>query len=80
MENIKYTHAMCPRCRGVGHLVAINGKWLRGVRERANLSLREVARQLGYSPAYVSDIELGRRNANETVLAFYESLALQEGT
>jgi len=34
---------------------------LRGARLRAGLAQREVARHLGISPAYLSDIEHGRR-------------------
>lgn len=35
---------------------------MREIRENAGISLRELARRLGWTPAYVSDIELGRRN------------------
>ena len=38
------------------------GATVREIREAAGISLREVARHLGWTPAYVSDIELGRRN------------------
>lgn len=37
------------------------GPIMRGLREEAGLSLRTVADRLGYSAAYVSDLELGRR-------------------
>lgn len=74
MRNLKHLDHPCAACDGRGWVKHVNPRWLREVRERANLSLREVARQLNYSPAYVSDIELGRRNTNETILAFYESL------
>lgn len=38
------------------------GATVRTIREAAGISLRELARRLGWTPAYVSDIELGRRN------------------
>lgn len=38
------------------------GPTVREIREAAGISLRELARRLGWSAAYVSDIELGRRN------------------
>jgi transcriptional regulator with XRE-family HTH domain len=38
------------------------GPTVRTIREAAGISLRELARRLGWSAAYVSDIELGRRN------------------
>ena len=40
------------------------GKNARAAREQARLSLREVARRLGVSPAYVCDLEKGRRPWN----------------
>ncbi len=39
------------------------GQRLREVRERTGLSLRLVARSIAVSPAYLSDVELGRRPA-----------------
>jgi len=43
--------------------VASMGECLRVIRKAQGLSLRETSRLLGYSAAYVSDIELGRRKA-----------------
>ena len=37
------------------------GSAARSFRRSRNLSVREVARRLGYSAAFVSDLELGRR-------------------
>jgi DNA-binding transcriptional regulator YiaG len=34
---------------------------LKAKRQKAGLSLREVARRMQFTPAYVSDVELGRR-------------------
>lgn len=38
------------------------GPTVREIREAAGINLRELARRLGWSPAYVSDIERGLRN------------------
>lgn len=56
------THC-CPECNGKGEVLddeAI-GKEMRFRRETTKLSLRETARRLGFSAAYISDLELGRR-------------------
>ena len=37
------------------------GTYLRQIRERKNISLRELAKKIGVSGAFLSDIELGRR-------------------
>lgn len=52
----------------------LNGAWLRWVRERAGLSLREVARRAKLTPAFLSDIERGNRHATPRVEAAYAGL------
>lgn len=37
------------------------GTYLRRIREERNISLRELAKKIGVSGAFLSDIELGRR-------------------
>lgn len=37
-------------------------KTIRGLREKAGMSIRRLAAELGFSAAFVSDMELGRRN------------------
>lgn len=44
----------------IDHLEA--GYRVRRAREKAGKSLRWLAHQMGYSPAFMSDLELGRRN------------------
>jgi DNA-binding XRE family transcriptional regulator len=53
----------CPRCGGTGKVLddGAVGAAMRKAREKAGLTGREVARRLGLSAAYVSDLELGRR-------------------
>jgi transcriptional regulator with XRE-family HTH domain len=45
------------------------GPYIRKRRDELDLSLRELAKKLDCSPAFVSDIELGRRHPSEKVLA-----------
>lgn len=45
------------------------GQLIRELRAEQDLSLRELARKLEVSAAFVSDIELGRRNPSDKVLA-----------
>jgi len=42
---------------------------IRELREEKDLSLRELARKLGVSAPFLSDVELGRRNPSDKVLA-----------
>lgn len=44
---------------------AATGQLMREARKRAGLTLREMARRLGQSAPFVSDLELGRRGWDE---------------
>jgi len=44
----------------INHLEA--GKRIRAAREKAGKSLRWLAHELGITPPFLSDLELGRRN------------------
>lgn len=44
----------------VNHLEA--GRAVRQAREKAGMSLRRLAKEMKFSPPFVSDLELGRRN------------------
>jgi transcriptional regulator with XRE-family HTH domain len=45
------------------------GEYIRFLRERKDFSLRELAKKLEITPAFLSDVELGRRHPSEEVLA-----------
>jgi transcriptional regulator with XRE-family HTH domain len=45
------------------------GQYIRELRERKDLSLRDLARRVDISAPFLSDVELGRRNTSEKVLA-----------
>ena len=44
------------------------GQRLHALRDKADLSLRELAKKVGISPPFLSDIELGRRFPSEEIL------------
>jgi transcriptional regulator with XRE-family HTH domain len=44
------------------------GPYIRRRRDELDLSLRELAKRLDCSPAFISDIELGRRHPSDRVL------------
>lgn len=56
----------CPLCGGSGRVLdnKAMGQAMRIARKKAGVSGRELARRLGLSAAYVSDLELGRRGWN----------------
>jgi transcriptional regulator with XRE-family HTH domain len=45
------------------------GQRLRELRDKADLSLRELAKRIGVTSPFLSDIELGRRFPSEEILA-----------
>jgi len=45
------------------------GQHLREVREKRQISIRRLAKTIGVTAAYLSDIELGRRHPSEVVMA-----------
>lgn len=61
---------ICFRCQGHG-FIDYGGAALRTRREKAGISLREMARLLKLSAAYLSDVELERRRDTERVRQGY---------
>lgn len=53
----------CPWCNGTGRRPdwRILGAKVRAARKRKRLGLRDLAKQAGCSPAYLSDLERGNR-------------------
>ena len=62
----------CRHCGGMGKVV--NPSWLRYTRLRANETLRGAARRLGYSAAYLCDLEYGRRHCSLALADEYATL------
>lgn len=52
------------------------GQLMREARKRAGLSVREMARRLGQSAPFVSDLELGRRGWDEARLEQWAKVLL----
>jgi DNA-binding transcriptional regulator YiaG len=55
----------CPRCGCKNAERVIDGQKIRLAREDAGFSLREMARRMGISQQFLSDMEMGRRNFSE---------------
>lgn len=64
----------CPRCHGSGWEQVWRGADLRKARERAGITLREVARRIGLSATYISDVERDNRTATERIVNAYKEL------
>lgn len=64
----------CERCGGSGELenAAYRGQEMRQLREAAGMSLRRVAELMEFSAAYVSDLELGRREWSPKLIQAYK--------
>lgn len=64
------SHAMmqCPKCRGRGVVVDPRkfGAMMREARAAKGISMRAMAKRIGISPAFLSDMELGNRPWPET--------------
>lgn len=70
----------CRRCGGSGVEVdpVETGREMRALREAAGLSLREMARRMGYSVQYISDLERGQREWRAALMQPYRDLSGQQ--
>lgn len=59
--------AHCTRCGSLLPSGEYNPEWVRFTRLTAGVSMRELARRIGISAPYLSDIEHGRRKCPERV-------------
>lgn len=64
----------CEWCNGTGERenAAYRGQEMRKLRQASGLSLRRVAELMEFSAAYISDLELGRRDWSEKLIKSYE--------
>ena len=64
----------CPRCDGTGRVPddRVMGAAMLKRREKAGLSLRDMAARTGLSPSYLSDLEVGRRQWGKKQRTAYE--------
>jgi DNA-binding XRE family transcriptional regulator len=62
-------------CRACGGKVTkLNPAWLRKTREAAGLSQEAMAKRVGVSAPYLSQVESGKRGGSPRVLAAYQQL------
>jgi len=71
----------CDKCNGTGQLRDQRefGAEMRLKRKRARVSLRAMAEAMGFTPPYVSDLELGRRNWNSNLSEDYMKVLIRKG-
>lgn len=64
----------CPNCNGTGRVLddAAFGQKMRYLRERKEVTLRALAKAMGISAPYLSDLELGRRHWHENIVSHYK--------
>lgn len=75
MSDLILVHEVdCPRCLGRGKITTLNGDALREIRKAQGISVREMAKILKLSAAYISDIEHCRRAGNADVKQAYQEL------
>lgn len=72
MAERKFRDEACQAC-GAPQAV-ISGAWLRERRKAAGLTLREMARRLDFTPAYICDVEKNRRHCSPVIRKAYEAL------
>lgn len=65
---------ICERCGGTGKVQdpREQGKQMKAMREAKGVSARSVAQALGFSAAYVSDLELGKRAWSGELIGRYK--------
>lgn len=69
VKSSKYYDKTCSEC-GQKHK-ALNGLWLRDIREKANMDQRTFGKETGTSGPYISDIERNRRDCPSDILEAY---------
>jgi transcriptional regulator with XRE-family HTH domain len=65
----------CPYCDGTGRVIdnKVMGQEMRALRQRKGVSGRTLATAMGISAAYLSDLELGRRNWHSNIISHYKA-------
>ncbi len=71
---MKKEKIICKHCEGLGFREGFSGASIRKTRVNAEISLRQMARTLGFSVAFISDVELGRRNPNKEIIDYVQNL------
>ncbi len=68
----------CARCGGKGRQIdqVKFGQEMRDLREAKRIKLSWVAAKLGFSPAYISDLEKGKRAWNPRLISSFKSAVM----
>lgn len=74
MSESQHKNRKCHHCDGNGTIREINPAWLREVRKKKGISIRQMAKKLKLSAPFISDVELGRRRPNIKIISFIEGL------
>ena len=69
-RELKTRIRICPSCKS--GVATVDGQHLKELRKESGLALREVARRLGFTPAYICDIENNRRNPPQVMINFWK--------
>lgn len=70
------TSIQCSRCNGTGRVPKPGT--VKKLREKAGIGLRDMARLVGVSPAFLCDVEHGRRTLSPELRRKYEGLVVDE--
>lgn len=74
MSDLEVVVVPCPHCGGKGTVEKADPGSLREVRLAAGLSLRRLGEVIGVTAMYLWDVEHGRRNATDRIVAGYRGL------
>lgn len=64
----------CPTCKGKGKQTVPDVKAMRKHRTKKGVSIRGIARKIGISAPFLSDVETGFRPCPEYILKAYQKL------
>ncbi len=66
----KFRYIKCTFC-GTSRIKVLDGSWLRDKRIQRGIGLCEMARNMGFSAAYLCDVEKNRRRVTDKIQNFY---------
>lgn len=73
-EEREYISKTCVQCDGRGIILQLNPLYIRSKRIKAGISMRQMARDLGFSAPFLSDVEHGKRNPNYKIINYIKNL------
>lgn len=81
-KTAEFTTVPCARCDGTGFTIDDKalGQAMRRTRQTVAISLREMAKRMGISASYLSDLELGRRHWNAGIIEEYRQQVVENNS